>query len=46
MGGLSGPHRECVRPDCVVFGLDLARVAISSVHHGFEKSIHMVLKGK
>ena len=26
------------------FGLDLARVAISSVHYGFELSMHMVLK--
>ena len=28
----SSPHKECEGLDCVVFGLDLARVAISSVH--------------
>ena len=31
-GWPSSPHREYEGLDCVVFGLDLARVAISSVH--------------
>ena len=31
-GWPSSPHRECVGLDCVVFELNLARVAISSVH--------------
>ena len=41
-GWSSSPYREHEGLDCVVFGLDLARVVISSVHYGFEKSMHVI----
>ena len=45
VGHLVHTKRVCGNRLCG-FGLDLARVAISSVHNGFEKSMHMILKGK
>ena len=45
VGHLVHTKRVCGARLCG-FGLDLARVVISSVHNCFEKCMHMVLKGK